>query len=502
MCRRIILLYSCAVIVGLSATVALAQPQVSNGEYVVSAVGFEDRASATNRHLVRTNPGVGEGVIGIIDQNNQLILSDYVGGQLFAGYDLQSEAGLLSRLQPAEGDESPFDIVIADSPNRVSVGNLGVDNRVELGARAPLNVAYTGERPEADLRAVWGRGVEEVPFPVTRFGEVGYTPWNLTPDGDILRYANARFSAVIEAGSATGTPPDSPADRVDPNDATAEFSGVGSFSVVHPTLGEFICSGSVIDDNKILTAAHCWDQDSDGALDAGIVTGSSFFLNDGGSPSSTFGITGVAIHPDFDGFAINGGHDDFAVVTLDSAVPAGTTQYRIRNTGMSASEVVEMVGYGISGHGDVGGIEVLPDFNVKRSGKNEADLFVTDDEGGSHDEVFIYDFDGPTGVGFLGGGTLGNDIETVVRGGDSGGPAFVDESGTRAIAGIASFELVLDGITSPTGEFGVLGGGPMIDDEKWMWIKENAPGARLVPEPSGFALCVPLLIGLLLRKRR
>lgn len=169
---------------------------------------------------------------------------------------------------------------------------------------------------------------------------------------------------------------------------------------------------------------------------------------------------------------------------------------------MSSGEVLEMVGYGISGQGDVGGVEVLPDLNVKRSGKNAAELFVVDDEGSGLDEVYLYDFDGPTGSGMLGGGTLGNDIETGVRGGDSGGPAFVDVGGERFIAGVNTFEFVLSGVTPPTGEFGVLGGGVLIDEPQWMWISSIATDAQ-TPEPSSMAILLAALalLGLLRRQR-
>jgi hypothetical protein len=164
---------------------------------------------------------------------------------------------------------------------------------------------------------------------------------------------------------------------------------------------------------------------------------------------------------------------------------------------MSSGEVLEMVGYGVSGFGDVGGVEVLPDFHVKRSGKNNADLFVVDDEGSGLDEIFIYDFDGPTGTGLLGGATLGNDIETNVRGGDSGGPAFVEDAGQLLIAGVNTFEFALSGTTPPPGEFGVLGGGVLIDAPQGNWI------ASIIPEPTGWAMMVPgLTVMALLRRRR
>ena len=480
-----------------------AQIQTSSAEFTVTQPVLEDGASARSRYLVRTNPEIGGGVIGVVNQANEVVVSSYrpAGTSGIAGLDFQSQEGLLSFEELPE-DQKIFDELILATPNRVAVGSLGGDQTVTIGGGSKVGISYSGQSPSTDLNATWGRGDEQVNFPVTRFGEVGYTPFNLVDD-QAIRFEMATMKAVIEAGSATGTPTDSPANRVDPNNAMAQYPGVGSFEVKHPTLGTFICSGSVITNNQVLTAAHCFDQDNDGMVDAGITTNSKFYLNDGGSPSSTLDIDTIDFHPDFRGFAVEGGYDDMAIVTLDSMVPAGTTKFAIRNTGMATNEPIEMVGYGISGFGDVGGIEVLPDFHVKRSGENEADLFLLDDDGSGVDEVFLYDFDGPTGIGWTGGSTRGNDVETTVRGGDSGGPAFVDVDGVRAIAGIIGFEFTLGGLSPPPGEFGTLGGGPMINAAKWSWIETVAPEATLVPEPASSVIFTVLSIGILgWRKRR
>ncbi len=63
---------------------------------------------------------------------------------------------------------------------------------------------------------------------------------------------------AIIAGDPNATPPDSPANRVDPNTPDSRFAGVGSLRVNTATDG-FICTATAISPNHVLTAAHCLD---------------------------------------------------------------------------------------------------------------------------------------------------------------------------------------------------------------------------------------------------
>ena len=495
---------------GLSAVAVLAtclssqaQLQTSNQQYVASRAIFESSFAETSRNLVRQQPDIAvNGVLASINDQGDFTL--WGRNQEVAGLDIRSAGGLLRPAPAVDGqapDAGPFETLILNNENRITIASPTSPVILDGAVRMPFG--YNG-RSLDDLNAVWGQGVQEFPLPISIFGSLEYSPFNANAEGSAINFEEVIIESIIEAGSATGTPPDSPAARVDPNDATASFPGVGSFEVVHPTLGSFVCTGTVIDDTHVLTAAHCFDQDSNGVLDAGIEAGSKFNLNDGGSPSATRGIAAVAIHPDYTGFS-TGVNDDFAVVTLDSSVPVGTTKYALRTSGMSAGEVVEMVGYGISGFGDVGGNEVLPSLSVKRSGKNEADVFGADDEGLGPDEVFYYDFDGPTGTGVMGGASLGNDVEGVVRGGDSGGPSFVEVDGEKLIAGINTFEFFLAGSSPGKGQFGSIGGGMMINDPQFAWISSIATGAvdadAVVPEPTSLLMLIMAVAGLSLGRR-
>ena len=93
-------------------------------------------------------------------------------------------------------------------------------------------------------------------------------------------------------------------------------------------------------------------------------------------------------------------------------------------------------------------------------GANNADQLIADDEGGGQNEVFRFDFDGPSGNGFLGGPTLGNAIETTLGGGDSGGPSFVLQNGSWHVAGVNTFGFPNGGTLTPL--FGSGGGGMLV----------------------------------------
>ncbi len=73
-------------------------------------------------------------------------------------------------------------------------------------------------------------------------------------------------------------------------------------------------------------------------------------------------------------------------------------------------------------------------------------------------EVFYYDFDAPDS-----GKSLGNDIETTLGGGDSGGPAFLEDgNGSLVIFGINTFTLQWQDDTPPAPLFGSAGGGMVV----------------------------------------
>ena len=227
---------------GLSAVAVLAsclqsqaQLQTSNQQYVVSRAIFESSFAETSRNLVRQDPEVlVDGVVASINAQGEFTL--WGNNQEVAGLDIRSAGGLLRPAPSAPGqaaNAAPFETLILNTESRVTIASPTSPVILDGSVRMPFG--YNGTSVD-DLTAVWGQGVQEFPLPVSIFGTLEFSPFNATADGNAISFDDVIIESIIEAGSATGTPPDSPAARVDPNDATAEFPGVGTVSYTHLTL--------------------------------------------------------------------------------------------------------------------------------------------------------------------------------------------------------------------------------------------------------------------------
>jgi Trypsin len=250
--------------------------------------------------------------------------------------------------------------------------------------------------------------------------------------GAVHALAEGNAHALLQAGDKKGAPPDSPAERVDPNTPDSPFAGVGSI-LVATKRKNFICTGTSLDLTHVLTAAHCLDLNDDGASDnRDKIRSVEFNLNIIENPDGDrvdIVITGESwvLHPDYTGFDHPSLNDDLAIITLATTLPSGVPTYELHTSPLvkGVTQLI-MVGYGQSGDG-FRGFTVDSSYTMKRLGENVVDDFYQqDDQGrGSADEVFRFDFDGPVGNGPMGGPTLGNMRETTLGGGDSGGPSFI-----------------------------------------------------------------------------
>ncbi|MFN3564746.1 MAG: trypsin-like serine protease [Burkholderiaceae bacterium] len=325
----------------------------------------------------------------------------------------------------------------------------------------------------------------------------------------------AELQPLIQAGA----PPDSPAARVDPNVTTSPFTGVVSINIRYTPPGgaqqSFICSGTAISPFMVLTAAHCVDPLDNGQViditqmgnDVRVVVNDDGFFN---PATDLITASQVTIHPDYQGFGIcpDGTfgcvNDDLAIIRLSQALPDTVRTYRLADEEMATGTEFTMVGYGTSGDG-VNGYTVPPNFFVKRVGGNIYDLFDNDDEANfnpaSPREVWYYDFDGTRGgvfrdtfclLGLACSGYLGNDIETHLGGGDSGGPSFIRSwTGEYFLVANNTFGINFCYGDDPrdsrgrcrSGDFGDAGGGVLLHPYL-SWIRITAE----IPEPSSVLL--------------
>lgn len=256
-------------------------------------------------------------------------------------------------------------------------------------------------------------------------------------------------SFAILAGGEIDLPADSPSSRLD-TEGTYSFVGALEISAGGSS---YYGSGTALSRNWVLSAGHNVDFNDDGLVDSGLEV--NFYLSDYGS----FTASSFSIHPDFTGFNNPTIQHDLSLLYFDEPLP--DLLFPTLGNSLTLDATATLVGYGRSGYGSYG-YTTSASLTDRRVGYNVIDEFETSGDG----ILYRYDFDDPdTGDG------LGNDLETIIGPGDSGGTLLVGD----ALVGVNTFT------EGYGGRFGDIGGGIALNNE-WNWIGQTTGLA--VPEPS------------------
>lgn len=300
----------------------------------------------------------------------------------------------------------------------------------------------------------------------------------------IILEAGAVLLHAILSGDEFGLPEDSPSGRLDPESATSPLNFVGALDIA---LGgsNYIGTGSALSRHWVLSAGHNVDFNDDGAADADL--GITFALPGFGE----FAVAEYRAHPAFSGFGNPGQFHDLSLLYLATPLPEAVA-FPLLGKPVGMGEEITLSGFGRSGYGSYG---YTSDASLtdRRIGYNILDSVDRDPAGSG--SLFRYDFDDPVTTGEV-SGSLGNDRETLIGPGDSGGPALVVAEDGLAVVGVNTF------VEGYGGRFGDFGGGVLLEDY-WGWVGETT-GLAVIPEPRVAALLAGLaglVIGVVRRRR-
>ena len=310
----------------------------------------------------------------------------------------------------------------------------------------------------------------------------------------------------------------------------SQYSGVATLIMDYGSAGAFICSGTLLPNQRsILTAAHCV---SDGTSARPLSTTAYFYTGSDpdnatwNQPSFSYTVTQYAVQSAYTGQVFD--QNDIAVLTLDSFVDSSVKTY-----GLYGGSDLTGLEYNIAGYGarsDTGG-SVGSNLGTGRlrQGLNRYEYRLGDANfGGIWDSIlgvpdaqieytYLSDFDNGTTAHdagclaavdglelmpsskFCNTGTGAREVSSA--GGDSGGPEFVD----GLVASVTSFGLTFgttfgdvdNVLNSSFGEFN--GFVPVSIHRDFI-----AAAMATVPEPGSFALAglSLALLGASRRKRR
>ncbi|HUS26960.1 MAG TPA: serine protease [Kofleriaceae bacterium] len=172
--------------------------------------------------------------------------------------------------------------------------------------------------------------------------------------------------------------------------------------------GDWFCTGTLITDQWVLTAAHCMEGETPAKLHV------RFDTNDANNGTNGHAVAVAEIHSN-PAFNFDAWDNDVALIKLAAPVTDRTPTPINRDAIAFGSQVVD-VGYGVSDNNDGGG------GILRKVSKVTADCAGANDTGIVNDNLVCMDASDGRGSCF----------------GDSGGPTFVTVGGALQVAGVTS----------------------------------------------------------------
>ena len=255
-----------------------------------------------------------------------------------------------------------------------------------------------------------------------------------TPDNDgndaLPQLSACQVSTQIDFSSTPQSRDDNLFARIISGDScTVGGSGVVRLRLVGSQGRQFLCSGTVVSNRVVLTAAHCLDD---------VSSSESIIRADVFAGGGTFSTTNLAFHPNFDG---PDEANDVGVIVTNSNLPTNGYSIIRSSSSLRLNEDLVIAGYGLDENNRSG---------ILRAGYNTISSF-------NSRSISLRFFD-----------TNG---DTNTCSGDSGGPLFVQRDNTWVLAGITS-----NGVRADCGVGDVSNFANLLDSSNRSFINSIVPG--------------------------